>query len=399
MQGEARIDIAHDDVESIRSEIASKHARVVVSPYRICPIGAHSDHQGGPVLGMTVDAHTLLAFAPSDGPRVELTSSNFPGRVGFEIGQSYESPEMPEWGRYAAAAAAAMSSVLPRSPRGIVGRVRGTLPGGGLSSSASVLLAYLEALAHVNGLALEAKQKMELALTAERDFVGMRVGLLDPATIVVGKKDRLIALDTETSTFVPLELGPAAPGYRILIVFSGAPRQLSATPYNNRVDECFAAVRILATKTGRDTTSGLNAFTDAELERYADELPEIPLRRARHFFTERARVRAGADAWRRGDLERFGELMNGSCRSSIENWESGSEELIALQAILEQTPGIFGSRFSGAGFGGCIVALVGSDQASDVRDTVEQAVQREMPQCAERVRVFFIGSDHGIRLL
>ena len=136
----------------------------------------------------------------------------------------------------------------------------------------------------------------------------------------------------------------------------------------------------------------MNAFDDEEFERYADDLPEIPARRARHFFTERARVRRGIGAWKRGELELFGELMNASCRSSIENWESGSEALIALQGVLEETPGVLGSRFSGAGFGGCIVALVKDDKAAELQQTLT------IPGANGRGRAFLVESDSGLRL-
>ena len=228
----------------------------VVSPYRVCPIGAHSDHQGGPVLGMTVNAHTRLTFEASDRPWVELTSANFPGTVEFSIGERAPSA-LPEWGRYAHGAVAALGHRLPARPRGFVGRVQGTLPGGGLSSSASVLLAYVEAMAHVNDVALTPEDKMQLALRAEREYVGMRVGILDPGIIVAGQKDRLIALDTETSSFVSMALGTDAPEYRILVVFSGTPRHLAATPYNDRVEECFEAVRVLAEENGPRPRKGV----------------------------------------------------------------------------------------------------------------------------------------------
>ncbi|HXV62389.1 MAG TPA: galactokinase family protein, partial [Vicinamibacteria bacterium] len=152
--------------------------RVVISPYRICPIGAHIDHQGGPTLGMAVSAHSALNYTTA--PIIQLASDNFPGEVVIEWARLGSVDAYDGWGRYVAAAVHALRDRLSGSPAGIRGRIHGTLPGGGLSSSASVLLAYLTALADVNGIELSPSELVERSLTAERDFVGVKVGVLDP---------------------------------------------------------------------------------------------------------------------------------------------------------------------------------------------------------------------------
>ena len=126
--------------------------RVVIAPYRICPIGAHSDHQGGPTLGMAVSAHTVLTFTAEASPTIRLASDNFPGDVTIDLETLESVDDHDDWGRYVAAAALVLRDRLPRPAVGLRGRVQGTLPGGGLSSSASVLLAYLTALADVNNV-------------------------------------------------------------------------------------------------------------------------------------------------------------------------------------------------------------------------------------------------------
>lgn len=359
-------------------------ARVVIAPYRICPIGAHSDHQGGPTLGMAVSAHTLLKFTDDDASTIRLTSENFPGKVVVELTPLDAMDGYTGWGRYVAAAALALRERLPSSPVGIRGRVQGTLPGSGLSSSASVLLAYLVALADVNGIALSPSEKAELALRAERDYVGVKVGILDPATIVGARRGELLAIDSRAGQWETVPMGERAPEFQILVATTGVTRNLAGTDYNRRVEECFAACRKLAASAGIEGVAGLHDLDDAVFEEHGDRLSPAEARRARHFFTERSRVRRGIELWKQGDIVGFGELMNASCRSSIENWEAGSPELIELQKTLTETPGVFGSRFSGAGFGGCIVALV-----EDV-DTIAN----ELP-----VKVFRVESDDGVRIL
>ncbi len=361
--------------------------RVVISPYRICPIGAHSDHQGGPTLGMAVSAHTVLTFAPDATSTIRLTSDNFPGEVIIDLERltSVDEHAGPaDWSRYVAAAALVLRDRLPESPVGIRGHVRGTLPGGGLSSSASVLLAYLSALADVNDIVLSPEDKVDLALRAEREFVGIKVGILDPAAIVGGRRGQLLSIDSRAARWEGIPLGDNAPEFHILIAASGVTRNLAGTDYNRRVGECFAACRKLTSLAGLDDIAGLHDLDDAVFEQWGDRLPTPERRRARHFFTERARVRRGIELWKQGDVAGFGELMNASCQSSIDNWEAGSPELIELQRTLTEKPEVYGSRFSGAGFGGCIVALV-SDFA---------AVAKNLPG-----RVFRVESDDGVRVL
>lgn len=356
--------------------------RVVISPYRICPIGAHSDHQGGPTLGMAVSAHTVLRYTAS--PTVHLASDNFPGEVTIDWAALESVDQQQGWGRYVAAAALVLRERLPSAPVGIRGRIQGTLPGGGLSSSASVLLAYLTALADVNDIELSPTDKAELALRAEREFVGIKVGILDPAAIVGGRRGHLLAIDCRENRWEPIALGDNAPAFQIVVAATGTTRNLAGTNYNNRVEECFAACAKLAAFAGRDDVAGLHDLDDAVFEEFGDRLPHPEFLRARHFFTERSRVRQGIEMWCQGDVEGFGELMNASCHSSIENWESGSPELIDLQRTLEAMDGVYGSRFSGAGFGGCVVAF-----AKDVNDVADK-----LP-----VQVFAVESDDGVRVL
>lgn len=361
--------------------------RVVISPYRICPLGAHSDHQGGPTLGMAISAHTVLTFTADPGSTVRLTSANFPGEVLIDL-KNLESvddhPDQPPWSRYVAAAVLALRDRMPKLPNGIRGHVGGALPGAGLSSSASVLLAYLSALAEVNEIGLSPEDKARLALRAEREFVGIKVGILDPATIVGARRGQLLAIDTRAGRWEAFPLGADAPEFQILIAASGVTRNLAATDYNRRVEECFAACAKLAALAGVEGVVGLHDLDDAVFDEHGESLPPPELRRARHFFTERARVHHGIDLWKRGDIAGFGELMNASCQSSIENWETGSPELIELQQKLTQTRGVYGSRFSGAGFGGCVVALV--DDFDEVASSIPG-------------NVFRVDSDDGLRLL
>jgi galactokinase/galacturonokinase len=370
--------------------------RGVVSPYRICPIGAHIDHQLGPVLGIAIDAGSALVFAPSDDAFFTVRSADFPGEVRFALpAPGAEGPD--RWGTYARAAASVLAHELPEKPIGGVARIAGGLPGAGLGSSASVILAYLGAIAMLNGIRLDARQLVQKARRAENEFVGLACGILDPASIVGARRNHLLVIDTRAETWESASLG-GEEHPRVLLAFSGISRNLPGTGFNTRVGECGEAARLLARRAGLPPARRLGDLGAAVVATHLDALTPRLARRARHFAEECARVRAGVERWRDGDLGGFGRLMNESCRSSIENYETGSTELVALHSILRDAPGVFGGRFSGAGFGGCAVALVDARRADACRDHVERAYLRLHPQLEGRARVFLADSDDGLRL-
>jgi galactokinase len=240
---------------------------------------------------------------------------------------------------------------------------------------------------------------VSLALRAETEFVGVSVGILDPAAIVGSHRERLLAIDTRASRWKPLRLGDAAPAYRILVVFTGTTRNLSGTGYNQRVSECFRAAEKLGELTRRPGARFLGDYHDSVFFEFRGKLPKAEKLRASHFFGERARVLEGMKLWQTGDLVSFGRLMKESCESSIHNYETGSEELIELQRILVETPGVFGARFSGAGFGGCSVALVAAEEAERICRSVEKAFLSRFPHLAGRARGFLVESQDGARVV
>ena len=378
------------------ARVDERDVRVAFAPYRVCPIGAHVDHQGGPVLGMAISAGSVLAFAPAAGSAVRAVSDDFEGEEVFDLVE--EPSARGGWGDYLRAAAWALRGRLPGAPVGMVASIRGSLPGGGLSSSASVLVAYLMALSRVNGIELRPEELVALARRAENDFVGVASGILDPASVVGARRGRLLAIETRRARWEPVALGAGAAAPRILVAFTGTARNLAQTPFNDRVSECRKAAALLAQLAGRDGVEILGDLPDDVFEAHADALPPAERGRARHFFGERRRVRSGIEAWRAGDLPAFGCLMTESCRSSVENYETGSPEQVALQRILLDTPGVLGARFSGAGWGGCSIALAEPERAEEACGRIAEAFVERFPQLRGRARVFGVDSEDGARL-
>ncbi len=355
-----------DDGEAIRVRFAIERnvspevVGVVRSPHRICPLGAHVDHQGGPVLAAAVDMAVHLAFiaAPVECPdRVELHSNAFADPVRFSL------PDIPDaipsdWGNFPRGAAQVLRHKYGVR-HGLVGRIHGGRIGEGLSSSAAVSIAYLLALSHVNGLVLDEAQLIELGRQVENEYLGLRSGILDQSAIVLSRQGCLTHINCLTSSHGWIETPPEMPAHRFVVVPSGIRQPLVGTDYNKRVGECEEAAKFLLARESRaDLPPLLGHVSRACFDVHEAELPPGPRKRARHFFTESERVRLGIEAWRTGDIARFGSLMTASCSSSIENYECGSPPLIALHQALIGTEGVLGSRFSGAGFRGCCVALI-----------------------------------------
>lgn len=386
------VDLFANDTTTPRDEIS-----VIVSPYRICPLGAHIDHQGGPVLGMTINASTLMAFHVEDGPEVRLKSRNYPGSVSFDLDNILESTGS-FWGVYPRAAALALKEQYDLK-RGISGLLDGMLPGCGLSSSASVLLAYLHALAKANDLQLSQWDYVHLNRRAENVFIGLNNGILDQSSIVFGRKGYLLHIDTVVPEVTPLLDHHDENDYRIIVAFSGYSRELTTSGYNSRVEECRTAAHELAGLAGTPVSDVLSGVDRLVYEQYGSRLDPLIHRRANHFFGETQRVKDGVDAWNSGDIETFGRLMNESCKSSVEQYECGIPAVCDLQQIVSSAEGVYGARFMGGGFGGCVVGLAKTTHAATAAGDIEVSYRSLHPEVAEKAFVYLGRSDDGVRFL
>ena len=378
-------------------EVSSDDVKVIASPYRICPLGAHIDHQGGSVLGMTINACTLMVFYPCDDSVIKLRSINYPGRVRFDLRNIPESTDSL-WGRYARAAALALQEKYVVE-RGLVGLLDGMLPGCGLSSSASVLLAYLQAFAAANTIELKPWDLVHLTRKAENKFIGLNNGILDQASIVFGRSGHMLHIDTKSEkvTQLPDRLGERH--YRILVAYSGYSRELTTSGYNTRVDECRSAALQLSRMAGTTPAQVLSDVDNDVFFRYGHRLEPHIGRRAKHFFNESQRVHAGLAAWDKGLIEEFGRLMSESCKSSIEQYECGVQAIYDLQQIVSAADGVLGSRFMGGGFGGCVVGLVRSAHAPEAVDDIQYSYRILHPEVADLSAVFLAQSDDGLRFI
>lgn len=348
---------------------------VVRAPLRICPLGAHIDHQLGSVTGMTIDQSILLAFAPTTDGSVYVESLNFEPAVAFHLDQ-VPAYTPRDWGNYVRGAVLALQQTQPLQ-HGLIAVVDGEMPIGGLSSSAAVTIAYLLALQAVNHLAEPPERNVALVRFTENQYIGLNNGILDQSVILFSDHDHLTFIDCQTLEVERIP-GPQANGkFEILVVYSGLTRVLVGTDYNNRVAECREAARLLLgyTRQPEPPDARLRHIHPDTFAAEGHRLPTTLKRRATHYFSEMQRVQDGIAVWRAGDLSRFGTLMSESGHSSINNYECGSPQLITLYETLRETPGVYGARFSGAGFRGNCLALI--DPAA--RETIAEAIHRRYP--------------------
>lgn len=367
------------------------------SPYRVCPIGAHSDHNLGKITGFAIDQGIHIAYRPKENGVIELTSLQFPKRAQWHIAAVPN--KQSDWADYLRGATWALAKRHPLSV-GLCGVIEGSLPIGGLSSSAAVTLAFLSALVKVNGIRLSSQELIDTAFDAERNYVGVNVGKLDQSCEVLGKKDHLLYLDTADGSYELIPTNPGMKPYRIAIFFSGLEHSLLGSKYNMRVDELRAGVYALQAFAGMEygkfaEANARNVPYEVFLQ-YQDRLPEPWAKRCEHWYTEFQRVEQGAEAWRRGDLETFGRLCFESGRSSIVNWESGAPEQIRLYEILRKTDGVYGGRFCGAGFKGCCMALIDPAFTESVVRTVSDAYWKDFPHLKDKYAVYITESADGV---
>ena len=385
------------DLFFAEQEMAADNVSIIASPYRICPLGAHIDHQGGPVLGMTINAYTLFAFAPTADGTVRLKSKNYPEKVAFELDRIPETTGA-SWGVYARAAALALKETYPIK-KGVTGLIDGMLPGCGLSSSASVLLAYLHALATANQIRLQPWDCVRLTQRAENKYIGLQNGILDQTSIVFGHQGYLLHIDTKEEKIRKLPEAPGESRYRILVAYSGYSRELTTSGYNTRVQECREAAVRLSRLAGSGPAQILSDVPEKIFNLYGHKLAPDVGRRANHFFSEVQRVRNGVIAWRQGSIDEFGQLMLASCRSSMEQYECGIQPIFDLQKIVSSADGMLGSRFMGGGFGGCVVGFVRIDRAEVAAAAVQQAYRKLHPEVADEAKVYVTDSADGVRFL
>lgn len=386
--------------EAFELKYKKEPAYTAFTPYRVCPLGAHVDHQLGKITGFAIDKGIHIAFGPKENGVVEIQSMQFDKRAQWHVSATPEARE-GDWADHLRGATIALNRRYPLR-RGLSAVINGELPIGGLSSSAAVIISFLSALCRINEISLSPAELIEISKEAENKYVGVSCGKLDQSCEVYCKRDHLLYMDLQDDTYELIPQRSDMKPYKIAVIFSGLERSLAASAFNMRVDECRSAAYALKAFAGMEygkfENTNLRDVPRAIFDEYGRALPYNWYKRAEHWYSEIERVERGADAWRRGDIEEFGRLVFESGRSSIYSWETGSPELKTIYDIMTRTDGIYGGRFSGAGFKGCCVALIDPAYAESIEEKIRTEYIAKFPHLAERFLFSVSSSADGVKL-
>lgn len=371
----------------------------IICPYRICPLGAHVDHQLGIVTGFAIDHGVKLEYEPTEDGSIYVTSKNYPGKVMCSV------DNLPDrkmyWGDFLTGAVYTLSRKY-QLIYGIRGEIEGNLPTGGLSSSAAVIITYLLALCKVNDIHLTEAELIKYAVWEERNYIGVNVGKLDQSCEVYSRKNHLLYLDTQDGSCELIPQSSHMPDFEIAVIFSGFERKLAGSAYNMRVDECKAAAYALKAfslmEYGKYQDTCLRDVPEGIFEEYMKYLPESWYKRARHFYSEMQRVKMGKTAWKKGDIELFGRLVTESGESSIHYYQTGSEPLHYLHNLMKETKGIYGGRFSGAGFNGSSMAIVNPEYKEEITEMLQKSYLKNYPELKDRFCITFCKTADGVKV-
>jgi galactokinase len=321
----------------------------VRAPGRVNLIGEHTDYNDGFVMPLAIDRATWIALRPRTDGQVVLYSLDHQEELRFAFGDLHKNPR--HWGEYPKGVAWALQQA-DYSLGGWEGVTICDVPmGGGLSSSASFELATALAFQVVSRFPWEARAIAKICQRAENQWVGVNCGIMDQMISASGKAGHALLIDCRSleTTAVPLPAGTV-----VAVLDTGTRHKLSSSAYNERRSQCEAAAK----------TFGVRALRDvgvAEFERRAGELDEVIRARARHVVTENERTLTAA---RTTNPVTLGQLMNASHKSLRDDYEVSSKELNVFVECARALPGCYGARMTGAGFGGCAVALVRADAAA-----------------------------------
>ena len=313
---------------------------VARSPGRVNLIGDHTDYTGGMVLPMAIDRYTIITARPHE-VAIQLNSSDQPIELNCTLPIVDPASTVPAWGRYVTGVAAQMNA-----KRGFSGSVSTTLPlGGGLSSSAALELVTALMLHLVNELtALTSLEMAQLCRRAEHLATGVPCGIMDQLACASGVAGSALLIDCHSLQVSPIEIPHDVNIYVQFI----AHRQLASSAYSDRVAQCAQAEQ------------HIGPLRLAEVGNVRNIDIDILRRRALHVVSENDRVRRATVALALQDLTTFGQLMNESHQSLRDNFEVSTQQMDEAVRNAQQTPGVFGARMTGGGFGGCIVIVADS---------------------------------------
>ncbi|MBN1616636.1 MAG: galactokinase [Spirochaetales bacterium] len=367
--------LAHEDPALFKRDFTKEFSalygyddgvEVYASPARVNLIGEHIDYNGGRVFPAAIDSYLYLAFRKRDDSQITYNDLKFPNEFKSTITGPFAYRKEDEWANFLNGALHILAERGYIPDQGFDLLIFGNIPsGGGLSSSAALEVGFTYAICDLYGFPIDRIDIAKIGQLSEHEFMNVHCGIMDQFAVSMGKKDHAIVLNTETLeyTHAPLQLGK----YRIVVMNTNKKRALADSKYNERRSECEQALALIKQ---HKPVQSLCALSSDDLPLVKDAVQnETLFRRARHCITENERVSSALTALQAGDIASFGRFLGESHCSLRDDYDVTGTELDTLyeEAIAHQ--GCIGARMTGAGFGGCAIALV---QEESIKDFITQ---------------------------
>lgn len=343
----------HEIVAHFTQRFGEAPAVVVRAPGRVNLIGEHTDYNDGFVLPLAIDRAAWIALRPRNDCRVNVHSIDYKEAREFDLNALKH--EKAGWIEYLKGVAWCLQDA-GMNLRGFEGVLAGDVPlGAGLSSSAALEMATARAFAAVSGIQWDAVAQAKLGQRAENKWIGVNCGIMDQLISATGRAGHAMLIDCRS---LELQPAPLPAGVAVVVLDTATRRGLVDSAYNERRSCCEAAAKAFAVRALRDVTLANLAGRDGQLDATTH-------RRARHVISENDRTVRAVEAMRGGDMAGLGRLMNESHASLRDDYEVSSDALNAMVEAAQAHKACFGARMTGAGFGGCAVAIVRADAADD----------------------------------
>src|ERR1700723_2462987 len=351
-------------------QIFGDSPRIYQAPGRVNLIGEHTDYNDGFVMPAAIGFYTWIAAAKREDRILEAYSHHFDEKITFSL-DALDGPPRKHWSDFIRGVAATLQGAGHKLP-GANLMIHTEVPlGAGLSSSASLEVATALALTVPSGIAVPRLELAKLCQAAENQYVGARCGIMDQFIASFGVSGSALMLDCRSLEY---QLIPVPRDLRLVVCNSMVRHQHASGEYNRRRADCEAGVKLLA-----QHLPGIRALRDvgiADLDKYKDALPETIYRRCRHVVTENQRVLDAAKALQSGEADGFGRLMYASHASLRDDYGVSCKELDLLVELASSSPGIYGARMTGGGFGGCTVNLVRAGHAAAFEAQMARSYQQ-----------------------
>lgn len=383
-------------IQTFRQRFGKDPKYLALAPGRVNILGEHVDYNDGFVMPAAIDRATYLAFSAAESHQTDLIAADFADEVSFTpegiaAKTAADGSPLPEWARYPAGVSWALGNAGHPTPA-IHGVLASDVPrGAGLSSSASVEMAFALAWQTLGGWELDPMQRAQIGQTAENKYVGVNCGIMDQFASACGVQDRLLLLDCRSLNWQTL---PVPGNVAIVIADTLVRRKLTDGAYNQRRQACEDAVNILS-----QHIPGIRALRDvsvADFNRFSDQLPPLVEKRARHVVEEIERSRRAIPLLEQGNILEFGQMMN-ECHASLRDYfEVSIPELNIMAEVAQSLPGCFGARLTGAGFGGCTVNLVEKQAAETFAGRLSRQYQNQTGLAPE---IYICHASGGARLI